>query len=452
MLIAAHILWGIVAILLFRVAPPRQAFWAALIGGWLLLPPAAYGPLPPPGSFTFTIVGSGLPSVQLVTKQWTAPAIALFASLLFDRARWRSLSWHWWDLPIAGFCLWPLLQVLFVGGASPAPPIASLYLLGAWGLPWLSGKLYLRGRDDARAFAAMLAGFTLSLLPLAAIEGVSRFRIHTLVYGTNPFAHDGIERYVGFRPQLFFEHGNQYGLWIAAAALAAAWRWREEAREGAAARWAAAAGLLALAALASQSAGAIILLMAGLALLFVPRLISALRLALPVAFAAAIVVGALHVSGAVPLRSLAFDTAPGRVIVGALRASGRGSASWRVGQDLKTLPLLRADVVLGTGRWDWFRPAATRPWGLPFLVLGAYGLVGLGFLCAALGGALLRLAAAARLGSPDAPGARLAFLLLLLFALDALFNSFLLYPAIAAAAFAGRSRDDAPPAPMGAGA
>ena len=452
MLIAAHILWGVVAILLFRTAPPRQAFWAALIGGWLLLPPAAYGPLPPPGSFTFTIVGSGLPSAQLVTKQWTAPAIALFASALFDGARWRSLVWRWRDLPIAGFCFWPLLQGVVVGATSPAPPVASLYLFGAWGLPWLAGKLYLRSRDDARAFAAMLAGLTMLLLPLASLEGITRFRIHTMIYGTSPFAHDGIERYVGFRPQLFFEHGNQYGLWIAGAALVAAWRWREAAGEAAAARWGAAAALLAVAALAAQSAGAITLLVAGLGLLFVPRLFGALRIALPVALAGALAVGALHVSGAVPLRSLATDTAPGRAIVGALRASGRGSAAWRVGQDLKTLPLLRADAVIGTGRWDWFRPAATRPWGLPLLVLGAYGLVGLAFLGAALGGALIRLATSARSGEPNAAGSRLAVLLLLLFALDALFNSFLFYPAIAAAALSSGSRKDASPDRMPAAA
>ncbi|WP_263588749.1 hypothetical protein [Sphingopyxis sp. GC21] len=445
MLIAAHILWGVVAIILFRTVPPRQAFWAALIGGWLLLPPAAYGPLPPPGSFTFTIVGSGLPSAQLVTKQWTAPAIALLASALFDRARWGGLALRWWDLPIAGFCLWPLLQGAFVGSASPAPPVASLYLLGAWGLPWLAGKLYLRGRDDARAFAGLLAGLTLLLLPFALIEGLTRFRIQTLIYGANPFAHDGIERYIGFRPQLFFEHGNQYGLWIAGAALAAAWRWRDAAGEGAAARWRVAAVLLAAATLAAQSAGAIILLAAGLGLLFMPRLFGTLRIALPMALAGALAVGALHVSGAVPLRSIATDTAPGKAIVGALRASGRGSATWRVSQDLKTLPLLRRDIIWGTGRWDWFRPAGTRPWGLPLLILGAYGLVGLALLGAAFGGALVRLAVIARSGGPNAAGARLAILLLLLSAIDALFNSFLFYPAIAGAALSGGTPKDAAP-------
>jgi hypothetical protein len=441
-LIAAHIAWGAVAVLLFRMVPPRQAFWAILIGGWLLLPPAAYGPLPPPGSFTFTIVGNGLPSAQLITKQWTAPAIALLVSLAFDRARWRRLVWNWWDLPIAGFCLWPLLQGALLGGASPAPAVASLYLLGAWGLPWLAGKLYLSGRDDVLVFAAMMAGLTLLLLPAAILEGVTPFRVHALAYGSNPFAHDGIERYIGYRPQLFFEHGNQYGLWIAGAALCAAWRAREAGGAGRAQRWRWAAFALTAATLAAQSAGAIVLLFAGLILLFVPRLFAALRFVLPLALAGALAIGALHVSGVVPLRSLATDTAAGQAMVGALRASGRGSAAWRVSQDLKTLPLLRGDAIVGTGRWDWFRPAGTRPWGLPLLVLGEFGIVGLALLFAALGGALVRLAPGARAGDS---GARLAVLLLLLFAVDALLNSFLFYPAIAAAALSGGSRRETGP-------
>ena len=135
----------------------------------------------------------------------------------------------------------------------------------------------------------------------------------------------------------------------------------------------------------------------------------------------------------------------GKAIVGALRASGRGSATWRVSQDLKTLPLLRREIFWGTGRWDWFRPAGTRPWGLPLLILGAYGLVGLALLGAAFGGALVRLAAIARSGGPNAAGARLAILLLLLSAIDALFNSFLFYPAIAGAALSGGTPKDAAP-------
>ena len=99
----------------------------------------------------------------------------------------------------------------------------------------------------------------------------------------------------------------------------------------------------------------------------------------------------------------------------------------------------------GTGRWDWFRPAGTRPWGLPLLILGAYGLVGLALLGATLGGALVRLAASARSGGPKAAGARLAIMLLLLSAIDALFNSFLFYPAIAAAALSVGLPEDAAP-------
>lgn len=442
MIIAAHILWGAAAVLLFLALPGRQAFWAALLGGWLLLPPAAYGSLPPPGSFTFTIIGSGLPSEQLVTKQWTAPAIALLASALVDGPRWRTLVWRWWDVPIAGFCLWPLAQGVLLDWASPTPVVASLYLLGAWGLPWIAGRLYLSSHDDMLAFAAMMASLTLLLLPAAILEGLTPLRVHELLYGANPFAHDGVTRYVGYRPQLFFEHGNQYGLWVAAAALCAVWGWRDAVGTGTVVRWRLAAIALVSATLAAQSAGAIVLLFFGLTLLAMPRIFRVFRLAIPLALAGSLAIGALHVSGIVPLRDLVTNTRAGQTALGALRASGRGSVAWRVSQDLKTLPLLRDVAIIGSGRWDWFRTAGTRPWGLPLLVLGQFGLVGLGLLLGALGGALIRLAAREQAGEAEA---RLAALLLLLFAADALFNSFLLYPAVAlAASRGGRSDNEAP--------
>src|SRR3546814_2222487 len=72
------------------------------------------------------------------------------------------------------------------------------------------------------------------------------------------------------------------------------------------------------------------------------------------------------------------------------RAAGRQSLPWRIGQDLKTLPIIQDRLVIGHARWDWFRGAGTRPWGMPLLLLGQFGLVGLLGLLAALGCAFYR--------------------------------------------------------------
>src|SRR3546814_6297103 len=91
------------------------------------------------------------------------------------------------------------------------------------------------------------------------------------------------------------------------------------------------------------------------------------------------------ISGTVPLRDLAEKTSGGKMARDMFRAAGRQSLPWRIGQDLKTLPIIQDRLVIGHARWDWFRGAGTRPWGMPLLLLGQFGLVGLLGLMAALG-------------------------------------------------------------------
>src|SRR3546814_8264046 len=91
------------------------------------------------------------------------------------------------------------------------------------------------------------------------------------------------------------------------------------------------------------------------------------------------------ISGTVPLRDLAEKTSGGKMARDMFRAAGRQSLPWRIGQDLKTLPIIQDRLVIGHARWDWFRGAGTRPWGMPLLLLGEFGLVGLLGLMAALG-------------------------------------------------------------------
>src|SRR3546814_16777500 len=91
------------------------------------------------------------------------------------------------------------------------------------------------------------------------------------------------------------------------------------------------------------------------------------------------------ISGTVPLRDLAEKTSGGKMARDMFRAAGRQSLPWRIGQDLKTLPIIQERLVIGNARWDWFRGAGTRHRGLPLLLLGQFGLFGLLGLLDALG-------------------------------------------------------------------
>jgi hypothetical protein len=127
------------------------------------------------------------------------------------------------------------------------------------------------------------------------------------------------------------------------------------------------------------------------------------------------------------LREFVEQSGLGQALLDAVRSTGRGSFAWRVSQDLKAAPLLREQLLIGHGHWDWFRPINSRPWGFPLLVIGQFGLIGLALLLLPLmraAGNVLRQAALTN------EVARLTAVLMIIAALDAVLNSFLLWPFI----------------------
>ncbi len=267
------------------------------------------------------------------------------------------------------------------------------------------------------------------ILPIALIEGAVGPTFYECLYGPRPFNFDGAERYVGFRPLGFFEHGNQYGIWVAATALAAVWLWKTSVEPRWRGRFLAVAVLSLATALASQSVGAIVLLCAGLALsLTIGR--SLTRWAFALFLLLIVLAGAVYLSGKVPLRVLAEETPLGRHVVEAMRSSGRGSFIWRIARDQTALPLISTHPLVGTARWDWWRGSNERPWGLAFLILGQFGLIGFIFAFGAILMPALRALATPRLAGGFMDSATPLAVIVLMASADALLNSFLFYPAI----------------------
>lgn len=417
---------------LFLRVRPDTAVLAIFLGGWVVLPVGHY----PAGSasavFPYWITGLAVPSDMLLTKAWIAPAAALLGAVVFDRRRLFDFRPAWIDAPIALWCLWPLLAAPFAASANPPAWIASAYLAGAWGIPWLLGRLYFSTGAGPSNLAWGLVWSALACLPIALIEGLGGPSIYSAVYETHPFRADGAVRYLGFRPLGFFEDGNQYGLWICLAALAAIWLAVTHAEAGRPARLArGAAALVTAMALAAQSAGALMLLLLGASFLSVCRWVRPRGLALG-ALGAIVIVGAVYLSGRVPVTHWAKDTAVGRQLVDGLRGIGRGSLGWRIAQDQKLLPDAMAHPLAGTADWEWWRAHEVRPWGLSVLVLGQFGLPGMCFCLASFLLPSLRLALRMPRGSGWSPGALPLMLATLcaMSAIDALMNSFIFFPAV----------------------
>ncbi|WP_143182703.1 hypothetical protein [Parasphingorhabdus marina] len=419
---------------------PVQAVTLVYLAGIVFLPvspPVDNLPsLESAGASPYWVMPAALPADIFFTKAAIASLAALLVALLFGRSRLNGFRFHWADLPILAWCLWPLLQSLWVD-ASPAGWHSSLYLFCVWGIPWFLGRIYLANRNDQLIFVRHFVGLSLLLLPIILFETVSEVRLHELVYGPHPFADVGAQRYFGYRPLAFFEDGNQYGLWIASAALLAIWRAKHAAAAGRSRSQLAVALLLLVMAIASQSAGALILLFAGLMLMLFPP---AFRLLRKAAVPALVLFGALmavYLSGALPLRTIAKETTAGQIVWSTLRASGRGSLAWRIGQDQKTLPAIKEHIVAGSGQWDWWRELGKRPWGLPLLMIGQFGLIGFG-LAAAIALRALWIQISSRVeeevsGSRTRNPAAVLAILLVMALIDAMLNAFLIMPAIMAA-------------------
>jgi hypothetical protein len=257
-----------------------------------------------------------------------------------------------------------------------------------------------------------------------------------MAFGFHPYQTQGASRYLGFRPILFFEDGNQLGTWLATSALTAAWLWRSGrlASLWGLPGWSIALILLAQALLA-QSVGAIALLVAGLACLEATRRADRLW---PVAVPAILALAFLGVRAAnlVDAKALATRTATGREIVRRLYGDDRGSIGWRLRVEERGARVALRKPILGHARWDWWRDAGVRPWGLPGLTLGMFGAVGWAILLAAMAVPLVRFLG---LGPPSswtsshrASAAALAGAWALN-AADSVLNSALILPMVAAA-------------------
>jgi hypothetical protein len=436
--------FGIVALLLFLFIPPARSVAITCVVGWLLLPVGNFPAESASVIFPYWITGAAVPSDMILTKMWWPPVVAFSGALLTDRNALLRFRPRWVDIPMALWCGWPIAQWAFVQDPVPEPWIGSLYLLAAWGAPWLLGRVYFGGPDRGMQLLSALVATLIVLAPIALIEGILGPRVYGWLYEPHPFRFDGQERYFGFRPLVFFEHGNQYGIWVAATALSAIWLWRSgaEARSGI---WPSAAAALGfVVALASQSVGALLLLFAGLAFCWTaPFRFTRRMLALSLVLIS--IGGAAYLSGRLPLRDIAEKTAIGHRVVDLLRISGRGSLTWRIARDQSALDLIRLHPVVGTARWDWWRKNGQRPWGLWLLIAGQFGLVGSLLACSSLlAPPILRMFGNTRSVQYYRVSIPLAAIVLMAIG-DALLNSFFFYPAIVAAgALATASLDRSP--------
>jgi len=156
-IVLAFWLWPLLALIAFKVLPPHKAVLSTVLGGWILLPVGIYPAGATSSVFPYWLVGSAVPSDMLVTKAWVAPASAMIGMVLTDWRRLSKFKANIFDLPMLGWCLWPVIQGYLTQISLPDAVLSSAYLIGTWGFPWLLGRLYFSNFEKQRSLLIGIA-------------------------------------------------------------------------------------------------------------------------------------------------------------------------------------------------------------------------------------------------------------------------------------------------------
>lgn len=448
------ILWGwvLVTLVLFLKWPGRDSALVSLIAGWAILPVMSY----PESAFLDQVGGAG--TAQGVTiysgiflNKATAIGLGCLAGMVaFDWAMLRRVRWGKLDLSMAVWCLVPLASAVSNGLGIAEGLTQVRHQALTWGVPYLIGRAYL---GDSQSLGRLEQGIVLVGLvsvPLVLLEFLLGPFVYEIAYGRHPYLTEGAARPLFWRPLLFQEHGNQFGLMIVCSAVAAVWLWRagrlplhDGLKPASRSPGGVAAGL-SVVALACQSHGAIALGVAAMApaLFFKPRRApggrsrgrsTAWALGLLLALGLGVGLFGLLASRDAGIRQRIRSTFIGL---------GKTSFTWRLARSEEILRDVAKRPVLGWGDLEWAEGSTgakpLNPVNMSFglLSIGRYGVVGL----LAWGGALLgpvvlalrRLSVEAWLSRSGSTVA-LAAVLVLLGLGDSLFNSVWIVPLTAAA-------------------
>ena len=249
--------WFPVAISLFTFMRPRRAVIAGFLIAWMFLPVAEY-------QFR------ALPELNKITV--TSMSLIL-GVVIFDTSRLINLRPRWYDVPMLAFCLAPFASSISNGLGAYDGASESFRLILRWGIPYLIGRMYFTTLQGLRelAFGLFIGG--LIYIPLCLYEIRMSPQLHQIVYGYHQHSFIQHYRFGGWRPKVFMQHGLMVGMFMTAAALSGFWLWRAKVLKHIyGIPPAAFVFSLLTVALLTRSAGSVILLFGGLAVLLATQL------------------------------------------------------------------------------------------------------------------------------------------------------------------------------------
>lgn len=376
----------LLGVILFFILPPRRAAIACLIGGWALLPTAQFAShalddpaLSDANPFMLAIqtgIGSALIGPTWLTRSTVIGMTVIVGMLLADAKSLRRLKPHGYDIPMAIWCIAPLISGLYNQLPMQQTLLNLSYQTVAWGGPYIAGRLYFSDLKPLRELGIGLVIAGLCYAPLCLIEAVFGPMFYELLYQYHPYRFDGIERAIGYRPIVFLEHGSQLGIWMPAIALVAFWMHMC----GALPRLKVipshvAVLVLIVTAVICQSLGGVALMVIGIIAFALLR--RGVKIPKPVWIV--LLIGVLGMGGFAAGGDKALAKVIGKARVDQIKNISRlKSMGWRINAIRRGMDPVKDHPIFGTGRWDWWQldQDSERPvWSLFAQGLGEYGVI-----------------------------------------------------------------------------
>ncbi len=201
--------WLPVVLLLFAVLPARRAVLATYLTAWLFLP-------------LVEIELIGLPDLNKVTL---TAAGAMLGVCLFDAGALSRFRLRWFDLPLAAFCLMPVASSLGNGLGAYEGLATSLTVSLFWGVAYFLGRVYFSEPQHIRELAIAIFIGGLIYVPLCLFEMRMSPQLNAMVYGFQQHSFAQTQRFGGYRPVVFMQHGLAVGMWMTCTALVGLWLW-----------------------------------------------------------------------------------------------------------------------------------------------------------------------------------------------------------------------------------
>jgi len=181
---------------------------AAVIVGWLLLPPT---------------VGINLPGLPPFGKDAAVAYAVLLGMLMVEGKAISSFRPRLLDVPMFIWIVVPFFSSV-TNGLGVSDGLSEIYLrVMSWGIPYFAGRVLIRTPGDVRTAAIWVVLSGLIAMPLALWEIRMSPHLHETVYGFPVAKFHMAVRLGGYRPMLFMRHGLEVGLWMATASAAGLW-------------------------------------------------------------------------------------------------------------------------------------------------------------------------------------------------------------------------------------